>query len=54
MYGTGGAQLSLRDVLLKNLLPVTLGNAIAGALVVAAGYSYQFGALGAGNSDRKK
>ena len=43
----GGAEVSVFDALVKNLLPVTLGNAIAGALVVAAGYSYQFGKLGA-------
>jgi formate/nitrite transporter len=42
----GGADISLMDVILKNLIPVTLGNAIAGALVVGAGYSYQFGKLG--------
>jgi len=42
------APLSLSDVLLKNLLPVTIGNAIAGALVVGAGYSFAFGKLGAG------
>ena len=42
----GGADMSLTDVIVKNLVPVTLGNAIAGALVVAAGYSYQFGKLG--------
>ena len=43
----GGAELSVSEVIIKNLIPVTLGNAIAGALVVAASYSYQFGALGA-------
>ena len=43
----GGAEVSVFDALVKNLLPVTLGNAIAGALVVAAGYSYQFGKLSA-------
>jgi len=42
----GGADLSLTDVIVKNLLPVTLGNAIAGALIVGAGYSYAFGKLG--------
>mmetsp|Transcript_53040 Transcript_53040/g.113377 ORF Transcript_53040/g.113377 Transcript_53040/m.113377 type:complete len:304 (-) Transcript_53040:483-1394(-) len=41
-----GAKLSLYDALVKNLIPVTIGNAIAGALVVAAGYSYAFGKLG--------
>ena len=34
------------DVIVKNLIPVTIGNAIAGAIVVAAGYSYAFGKLG--------
>ena len=42
----GGAELSLMDVIFKNLLPVTLGNAIAGGIIVAAGYSYAFGKLG--------
>ena len=42
----GGAQVSITDVIFKNLIPVTIGNAIAGALVVGAGYSYAFGALG--------
>ena len=42
----GGADLSLVDVIVKNLIPVTIGNAIAGALIVAAGYSYAFGKLG--------
>ena len=41
------APLSAVDVLLKNMLPVTLGNAISGALIVGAGYSYAFGKLGA-------
>ncbi|NJR76291.1 MAG: DNA polymerase III subunit alpha [Scytonema sp. CRU_2_7] len=30
----------------KNLIPVILGNFIAGAVVVAGSYSYQFGAIG--------
>ena len=42
----GGADVSLSQVIFKNMLPVTLGNAIAGALIVAAGYSYAFGKLG--------
>ena len=41
-----GAKVSVADVVLKNMIPVTIGNAIAGALVVAAGYSYAFGNLG--------
>jgi len=42
----GGAEVSLSDAIFKNLIPVTIGNAIAGAIVVGAGYSYAFGALG--------
>ena len=42
----GGAEVSTMDVIVKNLIPVTIGNAIAGAIVVAAGYSYAFGKLG--------
>mmetsp|Transcript_20173 Transcript_20173/g.43548 ORF Transcript_20173/g.43548 Transcript_20173/m.43548 type:complete len:366 (-) Transcript_20173:75-1172(-) len=38
--------LTIGDVILKNILPVLAGNAIAGAIVVAASYSYQFGRLG--------
>jgi len=41
-----GGDVTPLEALLKNMLPVTLGNAIAGALVVGAGYSYQFGRLG--------
>ncbi|CAE7462336.1 fdhC [Symbiodinium necroappetens] len=38
--------MSFLDVLLKNLLPTTLGNLVAGAVVVAGSYSYFFGNLG--------
>lgn len=41
-----GAPLTLGTAIFKNLIPVFLGNAVAGALVVAGSYSYQFGALG--------
>ena len=41
-----GAPLSLGDVLLKNLLPVILGNIVSGALIVGAGLSYAHGRLG--------
>jgi formate transporter len=40
------APISLSDVIFKNIVPVLLGNAIAGAIVVAGSYSYQFGQLG--------
>jgi formate transporter len=42
----GGTKLGLSDIIFKNLLPVVLGNFIAGAFVVAASYSYQYGQLG--------
>ena len=41
-----GADVTLGAVITKNLIPVLLGNFIAGAVVVAGSYSYQFGALG--------
>lgn len=41
-----GASVSLKHIVVKNLIPVILGNAIAGAIVVAGSYSYQFGKLG--------
>jgi len=41
-----GAPVTLGTVITKNLIPVILGNGIAGALIVAASYSYQFGRLG--------
>eukprot|EP00929_Paragymnodinium_shiwhaense_P032274 TRINITY_DN1791_c0_g3_i1.p1 TRINITY_DN1791_c0_g3~~TRINITY_DN1791_c0_g3_i1.p1 ORF type:complete len:151 (+),score=55.86 TRINITY_DN1791_c0_g3_i1:50-454(+) len=34
------------DVLVKNWIPVTLGNFVAGAFIVAAGYSYVYGRFG--------
>jgi formate/nitrite transporter len=39
---------------LRNLIPVVLGNAVAGALVVAGSYSYQFGRLGGAAASGKK
>ena len=42
----GGAKLSIADTIVKNMVPATIGNAIAGAVVVAASYSFQFGKLG--------
>ena len=41
-----GAELSISDVIVKNPIAVTIGNAIAGAIVVGAGYGYAFGKLG--------
>lgn len=41
-----GADVSWSDFLVKNLLPVTIGNVIGGAGCVAAVFSYAYGALG--------
>jgi len=41
-----GDGVSFADVLLKNWIPTTLGNFVAGAFVVALSYSYFFGRLG--------
>lgn len=38
--------LTLGDVLFRNIVPVLLGNAVAGGLIVSGSYSYQFGRLG--------
>ena len=45
-----GGQMTTMDFLLKNLLPVTLGNIVGGALCVALSYSSIHGTL----LDRKK
>lgn len=47
-----GAKITVADVIVKNLIPVIIGNAIAGAVVVAGSYSYQFGQLGAKSRER--
>ena len=44
MYG--GADISWIQILTKNLLPVAVGNAIGGSVLVAASYSYLYGKLG--------
>lgn len=43
-----GAPLSVASVFMKNLLPVSLGNAIAGSIIVGAGFSFMHGRLGEG------
>jgi len=42
-----GANITFSQIMLKNLLLVTLGNLIGAGVILAAGMSYQFGALGA-------
>lgn len=44
----GAAGVSWKTMLLRNLLPVTIGNTLAGALMVGALMSWQFGTLGEG------
>ncbi|CAE8689701.1 unnamed protein product [Polarella glacialis] len=44
-----GAPLSVADVIFKNLIPVTIGNTIAGALIIGCGFSFAFGTLGQGD-----
>jgi len=41
-----GAPITIGKMVLKNWIPVIIGNAIAGSICVAASYSYAFGALG--------
>ena len=43
-----GAPLTVSDVLLKNLVPAVIGNAIAGSLIIGAGLSFAHGKLGEG------
>lgn len=42
----GTSDVTFADVLLKNWIPTTLGNFVAGAFIIAGGYSFVFGALG--------
>merc|ERR1719171_150364 len=41
-----GADVTVWEVFWKNFVPTTLGNIVAGSLIVACGYSFSFGALG--------
>eukprot|EP00929_Paragymnodinium_shiwhaense_P032276 TRINITY_DN1791_c0_g4_i1.p1 TRINITY_DN1791_c0_g4~~TRINITY_DN1791_c0_g4_i1.p1 ORF type:complete len:161 (+),score=38.99 TRINITY_DN1791_c0_g4_i1:68-484(+) len=41
-----GSDVTFVDVLVKNWIPVTLGNFVAGAFIVALGYSYVYGRIG--------
>lgn len=41
-----GAPVTMGAMITKNLIPVILGNFIAGSVIVAGSYSYQFGAIG--------
>lgn len=41
-----GVKLSFGTIMLKNLIPVTIGNAFAGAVIIGAGMSFAHGKLG--------
>merc|ERR1711979_21457 len=41
-----GAPVSVAQMVIKNWIPVAIGNAIAGTICVAASYSFAFGRLG--------
>jgi len=41
-----GAPITFKDVLLKNLIPVAIGNTISAVVLVSAYFSYAFGRLG--------
>lgn len=47
-----GAKLTVKDIIVKNLIPVILGNFIAGSIIVAASYSYQYRNLGAKSREK--
>jgi formate/nitrite transporter len=47
-----GSDVTFWDVLVKNWIPVTLGNFAAGAFIVAGGYSFMFGRLGSLAAER--
>jgi len=49
-----GAQISVPQFLLKNLLPVTLGNIVGGALCVMAPFGNVYGNWGGNNNKDKK
>jgi len=46
-----GAAISWSDIMMKNIVPVTIGNIIAGTVVFAGSYSYLYGALGGNDKD---
>jgi formate/nitrite transporter len=45
-----GAPISFSDFLMNNLIPVTLGNTIAGVLFVGVAFCYAYGKLGKGKA----
>lgn len=45
-----GAPLSILDIIVKNLVPVSIGNAITGTIIIGAGFSFSLGKLGEGSA----
>ena len=41
-----GTTVTVKEMIFKNLIPVTIGNAIAGVGLIGASFSYAFGKLG--------
>jgi formate/nitrite transporter FocA (FNT family) len=39
------------DMVMRNIVPVTIGNILAGAVIFAGSYSYLYGALGGHTKD---
>jgi len=46
-----GAEVSVMDMVVRNIVPVTIGNILAGAVIFAGSYSYLYGALGGHTKD---
>jgi len=46
-----GSEVTMMDTIMKNIVPVTLGNIVAGAVIFAASYSFLFGKLGGHEKD---
>ena len=46
-----GADATVMDTITENIIPVTIGNIIAGAVVFGGSYSYLYGALGGHTKD---
>jgi hypothetical protein len=45
-YAGDSFNITIGDTMAKNMIPVTIGNFVAGSVCVAASYSYAFGQLG--------
>lgn len=48
-----GAKVSWADFVMKNMIPVTIGNTVAGVFGLAVAYSYCYGVLGKAKASGK-